>query len=300
MKKRRLFPLLLFILIIVSACSSDSKSDADYGYNDSAENGFMHSASEFNEVSNKEMAEAEESEEFYDDNSEAITTNRMIIHQANLSVKVKNLEDTQLKIEKKVEKHGGYVVEANVYKENEEHVSGFITVRIPEKHFQTFLTDTEDVATEVIERNVSGQDITEEYVDLESRLKSKKVVEERLLAFMKEAKKTEDLLTISTDLAKVQEEIEVVTGKMKYFDNQVAYSTVHVSMYEAGVKIPELENKNLDTWEKTKKQLATSINFIFTAGSGIFVFIVGNLPIILLLLLISTIVYMSLRKKRSE
>src|SRR5690625_6804027 len=95
-----------------------------------------------------------------------------------------------------------------------------MTVRIPEKHFQTFLTDTEEEAAEVLSRNVSGQDVTEQYVDLESRLKSKHAVEERLLAFMEDAKKTEDLLKISKDLATVQEDIEVIVGKMKYLENQ--------------------------------------------------------------------------------
>ena len=82
-----------------------------------------------------------------------------------------------------------------------EQVSGSITVRIPQKSFQAFLRDAEGQAAEVLQRRITGTDVTEEYVDLDSRLKSKRVVEERLITFMETAEKTEDLLKISADLS---------------------------------------------------------------------------------------------------
>lgn len=301
MKKRYLFLTLFILLLILSSCSSSSKESQnaknDYGISSQSEESIQDNNADYNDNSaSEDVEESGDSSEI--DETDIAQTNRMIIHRANLAVKVKNLEESQINIEKRTEKYNGYIVEANIYKEDDEHNSGYITIRIPEEHFQDFLTDTETEVTEVVERNISGQDITEEYVDLESRLKSKRVVEERLLTFMKETKKTEDLLIISSDLAKVQEEIEVITGKMNYFDNQVAFSTIEISMFESGVKIPDLENKNLDTWEKTKEQLAKSINFIFSAGSGIFIFIVGNLPIILILLLAGTIIFISIKRKQ--
>src|SRR5699024_5368067 len=120
---------------------------------------------------------------------------------------------------------------------------------------------------------------------------SKRAVEERLLEFMKDANKTEDLLKISDDLATVQEEIEVIVGQMNYLENQTSFSTIEISMYENRVKIPELENKDLDTWERAQKQLAISINLILATGSGIIVFLVGNLPIILILSVVVLVVY---------
>lgn len=301
MKKRYLFLGLFILLFILSSCSSSSNDSenakSDYGISNQSQESAQENNMDYNE--NSDSDDSEESENLTEmDEIDTAQSDRMIIHRANLAVKVKNLEESRVKIEKRTKKYGGYIVESNIYKDNDEHNSGYITIRIPEENFQDFLKDTETEVAEIIERNISGQDITEEYVDLESRLKSKRVVEERLLTFMKETKKTEDLLIISSDLANVQEEIEVVTGKMKFFDNQVAFSTIEISMYESGVKVPDLENKNLDTWEKTKKQLATSINFILSAGSGVFIFTVGNLPIILLLLVIGTIVFISIKRKQ--
>ena len=120
--------------------------------------------------------------------------NRNIIHRAELQLNVKKLENAQLIIEKKVSEYGGYIVVSNVHRESEESVSAQLTVRIPEQHFQKFLTDAEGQSAEVLNRNVTGEDVTEQYIDLESRVKSKRIVEERLLEFMGKAEKTEDLL----------------------------------------------------------------------------------------------------------
>ena len=117
---------------------------------------------------------------------------------------------------------------------------------------------------------------------------------------MKKAEKTEDLLKISSDLASVQEEIEVIVGKIKYFENQTSFSTVEITMYENRVIIPEIDNKDLNTWDKTKKQFVTSTNALLVAGSGIIVFLVGNLPVLLFLVVIGVAVYWFIkRRKRS-
>ena len=258
----------------------------------------MESSSTSHDMVTTEQENKAKTEELADEQSEVIPTTRKIIHRAELQLNVKNLENTQLTIEKKVSEYGGYIVESNVHRESEESISARLTVRIPEKHFQTFLTDAEGEAAEVLTRNVTGEDVTEQYIDLESRVKSKRTVEERLLVFMGKAEKTEDLLKISSDLSKVQEEIELIVGKMKYLENQTSFSTIEIAMYENRVIVPGVDGKKLDTWEKTKKQLATSTNFIFAAGSGLIVLFIGNLPVLLLLLLVGVGIYFIFKRTR--
>jgi hypothetical protein len=300
-----LFMIPFFIIVACSASNSDQDPDDKATINSSESSIDMDQAGEsftegelVNTDDNKHIANpsVEESESFAGESYE-LDTSRMIIHTAHLQIQVKDFGKTQHNIENKVSEYDGYVVESNVYRESDERISGHMTVRIPEKHFQKFLTDTEGQAVEVLERNVSGQDVTEQYVDLESRLKSKRAVEERLLTFMNKAEKTEDLLKISKDLATVQEDIEVIVGKMNYLDNQSAYSTIEISMHEDQIVIPELDNKDLDTWEKTKKQLATSLNFLLATGSGLIVFSIGNLPIIILLFIIGAVIYFRIKSR---
>ncbi|MFD1708971.1 DUF4349 domain-containing protein [Siminovitchia sediminis] len=293
MKKRYLIGgFIAFLTIFLGACSSGD-SQEPLSMNESTRQDESASSSEMAMLDQKKEVPVEEEKD-----AQAEMDERMIIHRANLDIGVKSLDTASRQIGKKVEEYGGYVVESNEYRNENDLRSGTLTVRIPEKYFQAFLQDAEKEAAEVLSRNVSGQDVTEEYVDLESRLKSKRAVEERLLDFMKDAQKTEDLLKISGDLAKVQEEIEVLVGKMKYLEHQTAYSTVQLNMQESKIVVPGVGSNDLDTWEKTKKQMAVSLNFLLAAASGLFVFLVGNLPVILVVALIGAGIYYMVNRKR--
>lgn len=275
--------------MLLAACSGDEES-AKMSSEDRASD-----SAEFK--SEEESVEAEVQQESATEDIEA-PNSRMIIHQARISTNVKDLEKAQHNMEQKVKKYDGYIVESNVYLESDETSSGKMVVRIPEKHFETFLSEAEEEASKVLEKNVTGQDVTEQYVDLSSRVKSKRAVEERLLAFMKDAQKTEDLLKISTDLAKIQEEIEVLVGKINYLENQTSFSTIELTMHEKRVIIPEIENKDLNTWEKTKKQFITSTNSLLSVGSGIIVFVIGNLPVLVLLGVIIVVVVCIIKRRK--
>ncbi|MEI3607387.1 DUF4349 domain-containing protein [Pseudogracilibacillus sp. SE30717A] len=299
--------IILSMLLFLAACSSgldelsdemkDAKSDSQMYSNTETEEADTEISNDFAAIELKDQSLENETKGADETKIDLAQTDRMIIHQAQLHINVKDIDKAQTNIEAKAKKYDGYIVESNIYRENEDDNTAYIKVRIPEKDFQAFLSDTEETAAEVLERNVTGQDVTEQFMDLESRLKSKRAVEERLLEFMKEAKKTEDLLQISNDLATIQEEIEVIVGQMKYLENQTSFSTIEISMYENSVKIPELENKDLDTWERTQKQLAISTNYILATLSGIVVFLVGNLPIILIFSVVGLAVYYIVKRK---
>ncbi|MDF9759119.1 hypothetical protein OKW24_000892 [Peribacillus simplex] len=277
--------LIFGLFLFLGACSSNDKEESLPKSQEEKAESKMDSSLSGEQASDKKAEK------------EAATNDRMVIHQAQLQLKVKNLEKTQMKIERKANEYGGYIVESNVYREDEERVEGTITVRIPEARFQDFLVVTEGQASEVVGRNVTGQDVTEQYVDLKARLKSKRAMEERLLAFMQDAKKTEDLLKISSDLAAVQEEIEQLTGQMKYLENQTSYSTVTITLSQERIVVPGIDNAKLDTWERTKKQLATSANLLLKAGSGIIVFIIGNLPILIVLGGAGAVVHWAMKRR---
>lgn len=297
MRKRILYLLLTGLLVLLAACSASEQESSfeqnkamDYA-EETSNDVAVGDAKQESVLEDKTSTSGEESE------TPQIDTERMIIHNAKLSVNVKELDKAQSNIEKKVDEFGGYIVESNVYQEDDQTSSGKMIVRIPEKNFEKFLLEAEGEAAKILERNVTGQDVTEQYVDLESRVKSKRAVEARLLEFMSNAQKTDDLLKISDDLATIQEEIEVMVGKMKYLKNQTSFSTIELNMYESRVVVPEIESKELNTWEKTKKQLATSTNSLLATGSALIVFFVGNLPVLLILGAIGYIVYLIIRRR---
>ena len=282
--------VFLFILLFGLAACSAADEVAEKSVSESASDSASYEQE--GKVAPEESP-VEEASEAENQNAE-----RMIIHKAIIRTEVKNLKTAQYNVEQKVKKYGGYIVESNIYQDDAQSASGSMVVRIPEKHFETFLTDTEAEASKVLERNVTGQDVTEQYVDINSRIKSKRAVEERLLAFMKNAEKTEDLLKISADLSKVQEEIEVLVGKVKYLENQTSFSKIELTLVENRVIVPGIDNEELNTWEKTKKQFVTSTNALLTVGSGIIIFFIGNLPVFVILGVISIVVYWIITRSR--
>jgi Domain of unknown function (DUF4349) len=284
---------IISLVLFLGACSSNSKSDeAKMSSDRSVESDSGQASSEEKlQVSFDNNAKQEEAAP-----KDMEVPSQMVIYQADLQLRVKKFEKTLQNIEEQVIHYGGYISESNVFKDGEEQVSGQITVRIPQKNFQAFLREAEGQAAEVLQRNITGTDVSEEYVDLDSRLKSKRVVEERLTSFMKNAQKTEDLLKISADLAAVQEEIERIQGRMKYLENQTSLSTIHISLFENKVIVPNLEDDDLNTWDKTKKQFMKSTNMLLAAISGLFVFLVGNLPVLVILAVAAVFIYLFIKR----
>ena len=284
------------MMFTLAACSSSSKSEEAKMSSDSSAPMDLDSGREVMpekpEVSFDNNAKRDE----ITPTTDIEVPSQMVIYQADLQLRVKKFEQTLQSIEDHVVKYGGYIAESTISKDGVEQVSGSITVRIPQQSFQAFLRDAEGQAAEVLQRRITGTDVTEEYVDLDSRLKSKKVVEERLITFMETAEKTEDLLKISADLAAVQEEIETILGRMKFLENQTSLSTVRISLYENKVIVPNLEDRDLNTWDKTKKQFMKSTNMLLAGLSGLVVFLLGNFPILIILTVVGLAIYFYIKK----
>lgn len=302
MSKKRLAVILSFFLFLTgcSGGSEESKSmdemKADSGSLDNAK------SEEIAFLDGEEDSSAEEisaDDEKAKVNSAGAAINRMVIFNAEMALRVENYDKARNALEQKANSYNGYIVQSSSSRYDDEQQSGTMTFRIPQENFQAFLNDAEGLAVKVNNRQVSGQDVTEEYVDIESRLKSKRAVEARLLEFMKQAQKTEDLLKISSDLANVQEEIEQIAGRKKFLENQTAFSTVTINLEENTVSVPKIDNDGLNTWQKIKKQFAENINILLSAGSGIIVFLVGNLPILLIVgSIVAVIIYLVRKNAR--
>ncbi|RDI47630.1 DUF4349 domain-containing protein [Falsibacillus pallidus] len=292
MRKIAYFLAGMIIVFGMGACSGshdkmESKSDAGKKelMSQSEQKGF--STSDSSDEKNAESG-----------TSQTEVRERKVIYTANLSVEASNYEKLLHSLEKKASTIGGYIVRSNSYHTDEENVAGEVVFRIPQERFQEFLDFSEGASAKVLERNVAGEDVTEEYVDLESRLKAKKTVEKRLLSFMENAQKTENLLKISDDLARVQEEIESIEGRRKYLENQSSLATITVSIRENKIKVGEIEKDQAGIWLKTKKEFIDSVNSLISVVSTLLIFILGNILYIIILVLISIPVIRYMKRKR--
>lgn len=301
--KKILFIIFIGVLVL-SACSSDDASMNIESTSDEAgrvEMGFDGGYTE--EESAADYDRAEESDEAISDaDVDQANTERKVIYTADLYVETNDYQQTLSDIQNETTKLGGYVVESTMYNHSGEtsNRSGHIVVRIPQEDFDGFIALVESASDKVIEQNISGQDVTEEFVDLESRLTSKRTVEERLLSFMETAEETEDLLTISKDLSKVQEEIEVILGRMNYLQNKADYATVTISISEDNLTLSTISDDDLNTWEETQKQFKRSINSIIAAFSSIVIFVGGNLPVLAIIGIVALVGFLIIRKQTKK
>ena len=170
---------------------------------------------------------------------------RMIIKTGSLSMVVGNVVDTAKAITTYAEKNGGFIVNTSVDKSNLE-LFGSVTIRVPSKTFNETITYVKTIG-EVQSENISGQDITEEYTDLDGQLKNLKATEEQFTAIMKDAYKIEDVLAVQRELMNVRSQIESITGRMKYIKESVDMSSLTVYLSTDPTKPPIVDEG--DQWK---------------------------------------------------
>ena len=180
---------------------------------------------------------------------EAQTVERIVIKNADISIVV---DDPSISIEDitaLAEDLGGFVVSSNLYQitlgDGTEVPSGNITIRVPAEDLNAALKTIEDSANEVLSKNQSGQDVTAEYTDLQSRLRNLQDAEEQLREILASADKTEDVLNVFNQLTFVTEQIEVLEGQIQFYEQSAAFSAISINL------TPEAANQPLTIagWE---------------------------------------------------
>ncbi len=163
-------------------------------------------------------------------------TERMIVRTGNLALVVNEVSDTIDRITVLTENYEGYVVSSNSWREGERLV-GNITVRVPAERFAGAMRAFRDLAVEVMSESTSSRDVTEEYVDLEAKLKNLEASEAQLLKLMDKAEKVEDILDIQRELSRTRGEIEQTRGRMQYLERTSDTSLIELHLEQARLDV---------------------------------------------------------------
>lgn len=170
----------------------------------------------------------------------AASTERMVVRTANLDLVVPDTEKALEETQAMARELGGYVVSVEAY-QYQEGRKATVTFRVPSDKLDIALERLRAMATTVRRESVSGQDVTDQYVDLRSRLRHLEAKEKQLLEFLDRAEDTEAVLAVYEQLSQTQAEIEQVKGRMQYLENQAALATITVSL------TPDVLAQPLDT-----------------------------------------------------
>ena len=209
------------------------------------------SADRFETASFAESAPAMASEDSSAEQQEAdgAVEMRQIIANANISLVVKETETAMAGVEQIASDLGGYLSDVELSKgryEQTEELRGSMTLRVPSDSLEEALERLQALATDVHYLNIDRQDVTDQYSDLDARLRNLRATETELLALLTEVRerpnaKVEDILAVHRNLTQIREEIETLQGRKNLLDNQIGFSTVRVELIPDSINRPIVE-----------------------------------------------------------
>ena len=159
--------------------------------------------------------------------------NRIIVHTGRMSLVVHDVADALSQITDVSIDLGGWVVGSNRVSQH----SGSIAIRVPAGSLQDAFNMIEALALEVESREITSQDVTDEYVDIESRLVSLRATRDRLLSFLEQSGTIEDALLVEKELSALEERIEGMQGRINYLSQTSAFSLIEVHLKVSPVQI---------------------------------------------------------------
>lgn len=228
---------------------------------------------------------------------------RMIIRTVELAMYVNDVEASFDEIQTLAAEMGGYVASANTWHQGE-YLRARLTIRVPARGLDSALERIKALATEVERESTSGQDVTEEYTDLEARLRNLEATEVELRELLKTVRertgKAEDILAVHRELTNIRGQIEQIKGRMQYLEQMSALATIHIELTPDVLSRPITVGR----WEP-KGTAANALRALiqvlqFLVDAGIWIVIVG-LPVLILIaipILILVLVIRAWRRRR--
>ena len=172
-------------------------------------------------------------EQASDSQIDSTQSSRKIIRNADLGLEVDDPEQTQQRITSIAENAGGFVVESQQSSSDVRSVSrdlATMSIRVPSNRFDETLVEIRKAAGRVLVESVKGQDVTEEFIDIDAQIKTKKALEQQFMEIMKRANTVEDALSVQSELATVRGEIEKIEGRRRFLENQSSLSTIKIKL----------------------------------------------------------------------
>lgn len=226
---------------------------------------------------------------------------RMIIQRASLELVVRDTAESIEAIKDLVRALGGYVAGSNAWREGD-WLRAYLTLRVPAENLEQALDQLKALAVKVQRESLSGEDVTEQYTDLDARLRNLEATEKELLALLTEVREkpnatAEDILDVHRRLTEIRGEIEQVKGRMQYLQQMTALATIEVELVPDPLAQPVVEPgwAPLRTLIEASRALVRSLKtvvdiLIWFVVVWLPILIIIAIPIVLLVLLIRWLV----------
>ncbi len=268
---------LVLILFALQGCSKKSESYEEVAVMDMVSAEILEGPLAINESFAGNSSE--------DLNTTQLASEKKIIRTANISLLSKSLTKSKAAIDTILKKYDGYYENENY--SNDYNLSYYLTIRIPAENFDSFVAVIENGNDKLTSKNISATDVTMRYMDLKSRLKSKRTYLIRLDELAKQAKSVKDLLEVENQTRSLMEEIESSEQEFRYLSKQISMSTISISI---------TQEKEFSPSEGTSfgKQIAESLYGGWNILRGLFFVLITIWP----LYIIAAVIIFFVRKRR--
>lgn len=260
MKKNRFLSLILALVMLAALLTGCGGSSENYAVREEA------AAEAPMAMDNGAMSNSTTTE-----GSTSLPENRKWIITVNMSAETEDLDAMIAALDQQIAALKGYVEDQNIYngsnRSSYRYRSANLTIRIPADDVDALTNEIDGIAN-VISKSKNLEDITLTYVATESRISVLEAEEARLLEFMEKAETMEDLLKIEKRLTEVRAELESTNSRMRLYNNQVDYATIHLSIEEVQ-KFTPVEEPTV--WERIRDGFADSLEGV---GDGLINFAV--------------------------
>lgn len=231
--------------------------------------------------------------------TDVVPIDRKIIRNAQLGIEAEKPEDIQQRITAIAQAKGGFVVSSQ-QSSSDPRVSVRdiveMSVRVPADRFLETLTEIKAGPGRILKETIKGEDVTEEFIDIDARLRAKKALEQQFMEIMKRANTVDDALSVQSQLSDVRSEIEQIEGRRRFLENQASLSTIAIKIQTPTVFAAESAGFLDRLTESFGAGFEVALNFIL----GLVTFLVGSLPFALVFGLPGYFVGRSILRRRNR
>lgn len=265
--------VIIGFMLVLTACAAASKKDS------SSPDGNTNSGARPPKESVDMDFDSESGN--YDKAEGSVASNRKLIRRVTMEVETLEFDSLTQMLEKEILSLGGYIENSSIQGKRHDfdnrRYSEYV-IRIPSNRMGEFEKKVEENAN-ITMKNESTEDITLQYADTESRLKSLEVQQERLLALLEKADTLEEIIALESRLSEVRYELELHGKTLRTYDNLVDYATITLYIQEV---VRMTTPKPMGIWERIGTGLSDTIYNIYRGFTNFFVSLIINLPYIII------------------
>ncbi len=159
------------------------------------------------------------------------TISKKVIKNGNMRIQVGDIQKSQTRVNQIIKNNQAYI-QKEEFQNTDIDENLDITIRVPHKNFDALVNSFSNGVGSVLSKNISSDDVTEEYTDVSIKLANKKIYLEKYRDMLKSAATTKDMLEIQENIRELEDEIDVSEGRLRFIDDRVNYSTLNLSLYK--------------------------------------------------------------------